>query len=47
MVVSESIKDFTKGKAVSIPSNQYKVLSAAASYLPRPLVRRVGLASQK
>jgi hypothetical protein len=47
MVVSASIKDFTKGKAVSIPSNQYKVLSAAASYLPRPLVRRVGLASQK
>ena len=47
MVVSESIKDFAKGKAVSIPSNQYKVLSAAASYLPRPLVRRVGLASQK
>ena len=47
MVVRESIQDFTRGKAVSIPSGQYKVLSAAAAYLPRPLVRRVGLASQK
>jgi short-subunit dehydrogenase len=47
MVVAESIRDFGRGKAVSIPSGQYKLLSAAASYLPRPLVRRVGLASQK
>ena len=47
MVVRESIRDFNRGKAVSIPSGQYKVLSAAATYLPRPLVRRVGLASQK
>jgi uncharacterized protein len=47
LVVSEALKDFARGKAVSIPGTQYKALSTAAAYLPRPLVRRIGLASQK
>ncbi len=47
LVVSEALKDFGRGKAVSVPGAQYKALSAAAMYLPRPLVRRIGLASQK
>jgi len=47
LVVSEALKDFSRGKAVSIPGAQYKALATAATYLPRPLVRRIGLASQK
>ena len=38
-VVDECLADLAKGKVVSVPSGQYKALSALADMLPRPLVR--------
>jgi hypothetical protein len=38
-VVATALKDARKGKVVSVPGAQYKMLSAMAQYLPRPLVR--------
>jgi short-subunit dehydrogenase len=38
-VVDECLADLAKGKVVSVPSGQYKALSALADVLPRPLVR--------
>jgi short-subunit dehydrogenase len=38
-VVDEGLADLAKGKVVSVPSGQYKALSALADVLPRPLVR--------
>jgi uncharacterized protein len=38
-VVGECLADLAKGKVVSVPSGQYKALSALADVLPRPLVR--------
>lgn len=39
-VVAAALRDVRRGRAVSVPGAQYKVLSTAARYLPRPLVRR-------
>ena len=39
-VVRDALRDFGRGRAVSIPGAQYKALSTLARYLPRPLVRR-------
>lgn len=38
-VVSESLADIAKGKVVSIPGVQYKVLTGAGRLIPRGLVR--------
>lgn len=38
-VVSESLADIAKGKIVSIPGPQYKVLTSAGRLVPRGLVR--------
>jgi short-subunit dehydrogenase len=38
-VVTESLADVAKGKAVSIPGLQYKVLTGAGRIIPRGLVR--------
>ena len=38
-VVSESLADIAKGKVVSIPGPQYKVLTSAGRLVPRCLVR--------
>ena len=38
-VVSESLADIAKGKVVSIPCPQYKVLTSAGRLVPRGLVR--------
>lgn len=40
-VVRQALDDADRGHLVSVPGNQYKVLSLATQYLPRPLVRRV------
>ena len=41
-VVDKALKDVRKGKSVSVAGHHYRVLSLAAQYLPRPLVRAVG-----
>jgi short-subunit dehydrogenase len=40
-VVAEGLADAAKGKPVSVPSRQYKVLVGAARSIPRPLLRRI------
>lgn len=40
-VVSQALKDSDKGRPISVAGRQYEVLSLAAQYLPRPLVRRI------
>ncbi len=40
-VVAESVADVAKGKVISIPSLQYKVLTAVGRLAPRGLVRAV------
>ena len=47
VVVSKSLKDFKNGKAISVPGMQYKILSLIAQYLPRPIVRRLSVASRR
>jgi len=39
-VVRTALVDVHRGKAVSVPSAQYKAMSVLAQYLPRPLIRR-------
>lgn len=39
-LVQEAIRDLLAGKAVSVPSRRYAVLTATARYLPRRLVAR-------
>ncbi|MBI1378880.1 MAG: SDR family NAD(P)-dependent oxidoreductase [Frankiales bacterium] len=39
-LVRGALADFGRGKPVSVPGAQYKVLSTLARYLPRPVVRR-------
>lgn len=39
-LVSSALKDFGRGKPISVPGAQYKALSTLARYLPRPVVRR-------
>jgi uncharacterized protein len=40
-VVAEGLADAAKGKPVSVPSRQYKVLVGASRTLPRPLLRKI------
>ena len=46
-VVLVALKDFEKGKCVSVPGMQYKFLSLIAQYLPRPIVRKLSVASRR
>lgn len=46
-VVAKALKDFKKGKVISVPGMQYKILSFIAQYLPRPLVRKISVASRR
>ena len=41
-VVDRALADVRKGRPVSVAGRQYKALSLAAQYLPRPLVRSLG-----
>jgi short-subunit dehydrogenase len=41
-VVDRALVDVRKGRPVSVAGKQYKALSLAAQYLPRPLVRAIG-----
>jgi short-subunit dehydrogenase len=45
--VAKSLKDFKKGKTISVPGMQYKFLSLIAQYLPRPIVRKLSVASRR
>ena len=45
-VVAKSLRDFEKGKPISVPGLQYKFLSLIAQYLPRPIVRKLSVASR-
>lgn len=47
VVVSKSLKDFKNGKAISVPGMQYKFFSFIAQYLPRPIVRKLSVASRR
>jgi short-subunit dehydrogenase len=47
VVVAKSLKDFEKGKPISVPGMQYKFLSLVAQYLPRPIVRKLSIASRR
>lgn len=40
-VVHRALRDSDRGKTVSVAGTQYRLLSLAAQYLPRPVVRRV------
>lgn len=40
-LVSAALADFRRGRAVSVPGAQYKVITTLARVLPRPLVRRL------
>ena len=42
-VVEQGWKDALAGKAVSIPSRRYQLISFIARYAPRPLVRKIGM----
>ncbi|MEI7778343.1 MAG: SDR family oxidoreductase [Actinomycetes bacterium] len=44
-VVAAGLKSVRRGRPVSVPGVQYKVLAALARYSPRPLVRRIGSGS--
>ena len=46
-VVGKSLRDFEKGKPISVPGMQYKFLSLIAQYLPRPIVRKLSVASRR
>jgi uncharacterized protein len=39
-VVEECLADLARGRVISVPSPQYKALTALATLLPRPVVRR-------
>jgi short-subunit dehydrogenase len=41
-VVTESLRDVARGRAVSIPSRRYRVLVALARFAPPSLVARIG-----
>jgi len=42
-VVAKSWRDAKKGKAISIPGWQYKLLAFIMSIAPRPMVRKIGM----
>jgi short-subunit dehydrogenase len=46
-VVAKSLKDFKNRKAISVPGMQYKFLSLIAQYSPRPIVRKLSIASRR
>jgi uncharacterized protein len=46
-VVDDCLADLRRGRVVSVPSPQYKVLVALADVLPRPLLRRVAAAMNR
>jgi short-subunit dehydrogenase len=47
VVVAKSLKDFKNRKAISVPGMQYKFFSLIAQYLPRPIVRKLSIASRR
>ncbi len=46
-VVAKAWQSAQKGKALSIPGSQYKLLTFLMRYLPRPFVRKVGMNARK
>ncbi len=46
-VVEECLADLARGKVVSVPSPQYKVMAALVDLLPRPLLRRLVAAGER
>ena len=46
-VVSTALRDFEKGKPVSVPGIQYKGLVAVAKYFPRSIVRSLSVKSRR
>lgn len=42
-VVRAAWKSAAKGRAISIPGSQYKILTFLMRYFPRPIVRKVGM----
>jgi short-subunit dehydrogenase len=46
-VVATAWRSSQKGKAISVPGSQYKLLTFLMRYLPRPLVRKVGMNARK
>lgn len=46
-VVRAGLADARKGRLISVPSRQYQLLSLAAQYAPRPLVRRARTPSKR
>jgi len=46
-VVATAWRSSQKGKALSIPGSQYKLLTFLMRYIPRPIVRKVGMNARK
>ena len=46
-VVSTAWSGANKGKVISVPGWQYKILSAISRFGPRPLVRKIGMGLRK
>jgi short-subunit dehydrogenase len=46
-LVESALLDFDNRRPVSVPSGRYKALAFVAQYLPRPLVRRIGVISRR
>lgn len=46
-VVATAWRSAQKGKALSIPGSQYKILTLLMRYLPRPIVRKAGMNARK
>ncbi|GAA0895211.1 SDR family oxidoreductase [Pseudonocardia zijingensis] len=46
-VVEECLADLARGKVVSVPSPQYKVLAVLMDLLPRPVLRRLVAAAER
>lgn len=45
-LVAATLRDFERGKAVSVPSLRYKVLGGLTRWLPRAAVRRISVVSR-
>lgn len=46
-VVDAALRDLRRGLSVSVPGNQYKVLTAASRYVPRAITARVSRSMSK
>jgi short-subunit dehydrogenase len=46
-LVAQSLRDFERGKPVSVPSAKYRLLALLAQYLPRPLVRQLSTVTRR